>query len=330
MPLKIDAFALTDVGRQRENNEDAFDTVPEREFFVVCDGMGGHASGQVASRVAIDAIRRYMVELSRAPGHEHPFPTPDWFGPGERLLSNAVQYSNERVYIESMKDRRFDGMGTTIVAVLGWEDSIILGHVGDSRIYRFRDGRIEQVTRDHSLLNHYIDQGKITTEADKKAFKEKNIIVKALGLKDYVDPEIARHEKRVGDAYLLCSDGLSDQVEDWIVANVLENNAEDLPAACRTLIRLANEAGGKDNCTVMILRVEESTSVGVQAASAPNPRTGTEPSLPAVTATPAATDTIPEMPAFTGEEKTDPNAPAVDGFDDSAFGFEDKIDDESA
>lgn len=322
MPLKIDAYALTDVGLQRENNEDAFDMVPEREFFVVCDGMGGHASGQVASRVAIDAIRRYMLELSRDKGQDHAFPTPEAFGPGERLLSSAIQYANERVFIESMKDRRYDGMGTTLVAVLGWEGAILLGHVGDSRIYRFRDGQIEQVTRDHSLLNHYIDQGKITTEADKKAFKEKNIIVKALGLKDYVDPEVTRHDKREGDLYLLCSDGLSDQVEDWIIGNVIDNNAEDLPIACSTLIRLSNEAGGKDNCTVMILKIEESTSVAIQAAPSPR-KTDTEPSLPVIT------DTIPEMPAFTGEERTDPNAPVAGGFDDSAFGFEDKIEDKS-
>ncbi len=260
MALRITPYALTDVGRQRDNNEDAFDVMPEEEFYVVADGMGGHASGQVASRVAVESIRKYMGDLRKRPGHELTYPTPETYGPPEKLLSNAIQWANERVFIESMKDRKLEGMGTTIVCVLGFDRWVVLGHVGDSRIYRFRDGQVKQVTRDHSLFNHLIDQGKLRTDAEKKSFKDKNIILKALGLKDYVEPEVNVLEKQAGDIYVLCSDGLSDQVDDWILANVLESETEDLDRACQTLVRLANEAGGKDNCTVMLLHLEEATS----------------------------------------------------------------------
>jgi serine/threonine protein phosphatase PrpC len=257
MSLRIEPFALTDVGLQRDANEDAFDIIPEQQLFVVADGMGGHASGQVASRVAVESIRKYVTELAADPEHVYEYPVEEPCGPPERLLSNAIQWANERVFIESMKDRQFDGMGTTIVCALRFQNVMILGHVGDSRVYRMRSGMIEQVTRDHSLLNRYIDEGRLKTQRDIDNFPEKNIILKALGLRDYVEPEISVVGVESGDVWLLCSDGLSDQVDDWIISNVIEGNEDDLDQACCSLVKLANEAGGKDNCTVMLLKVEE-------------------------------------------------------------------------
>jgi len=326
--LEIEAYAATDVGTQRTHNEDAFDVVSEHGFHVVADGMGGHASGAVASRMAIENLRKYITQLAARPDHEFTFPVHVGAGPPEVLVSNAIQWANERIFIESFKNRNYEGMGTTIVCTLAYHDLLVVGHVGDSRIYRFRGGQLEQMTKDHSLLNHYIDEGRITTDEERRNFKETNIIVKALGLKDYVEPDIRVVDRRHGDVFLLCTDGLTDQVDDWILTNVLLGNSDDLAGACDTLIKLANEAGGKDNCTVMMLKV-------VDPEAPPPPEPGFEeeidwaeetqsgvvevPVLPPISP-PAPSDessdsdrydytnvvTEPEIPVYSGDEPTDP------------------------
>ena len=154
-----------------------------------------------------------------------------------------------------MKDRRYDGMGTTIVSVLRTANRLILGHVGDSRVYRFRDDTLEQLTRDDSLLNHYIQQGRLRTKEEINAFTERNIIVKALGLKDYVEPTVTSTGQRPGDLYLLCTDGLTDQVDDSAIAQVIRDHNDSLHAISETLVRMSNEAGGKDNCSVLLIRI---------------------------------------------------------------------------
>ena len=282
--MRIEAFALTDVGVQRDHNEDAFDIISSADFFVVADGMGGHASGQVASRLAIENLRKYVTVLAKQSGHEFTFPVHEGDGPPEQLVSNAIQWANERIFIESLKERQYEGMGTTIVVAMAYGDVVVLGHVGDSRIYRFRDGELVQLTRDHSLLNHYIQQGRIKTEEEAKNFKERNIIVKALGLKDYVEPSVEVADRQPGDVFLLCTDGLTDQVDDWIIANVMEGNGDDLPMACEAMIRLANDAGGKDNCTVMLLKMGDAPERAEKTAPAEaiDPEDSTEPNLPAM------------------------------------------------
>jgi protein phosphatase len=255
MPLDVETHALTDTGLQRSHNEDDFDIVEEAGLYIVADGMGGHASGQVASRLAVENMRRYITELSVRPGHELTFPVRPGASAEERLLSNAIQWANERVFIESMKDRRYDGMGTTIVSVLRTANRLILGHVGDSRVYRFRDDTLEQLTRDDSLLNHYIQQGRLRTKEEINAFTERNIIVKALGLKDYVEPTVTSTGQRPGDLYLLCTDGLTDQVDDSAIAQVIRDHNDSLNAISETLVRMSNEAGGKDNCSVLLIRI---------------------------------------------------------------------------
>ena len=327
MALEIEAFALTDVGVQRDHNEDAFDILPDHGMFVVADGMGGHASGQVASRLAVDNLRRYVSELAVQPHHDMAFPVRPGAGPREQLLSNAIQWANERIYIESLKERRLEGMGTTIVTALRDGESLVVGHVGDSRVYRYRQGELEQLTRDHSLLNHYIQQGRIRTEEEARNFKERNIIVKALGLKDYVEPDTDVADMAPGDLFLLCTDGLTDQVDDWIISHVLEGNYHDLPEACQAMVRLANDAGGKDNCTVMILCVRGELSADqktvrrmVPAPAAEEGDEVTEPSMPAVTEDMLATEPAPPEPESAEpepepeppESKTVPHMPAME------------------
>jgi serine/threonine protein phosphatase PrpC len=305
MTLTIEHGVLTDVGRMRDNNEDAFDVIVERDFYVVADGMGGHASGQVASRVAVESIRRYVTELYRVGGQEYSYPSAPGATEPERLVSNALQWANERVFIESMKERELEGMGTTVVAVMAVGRHAVLGHVGDSRIYRFRDGHLEQLTRDHSLLNHYIEKGKITTEEEARSFKETNVIVKAVGLKDYVEPTVQMVDRRPGDIFLLCSDGLSDQVDDATVAQVIASTPV-LRTACQRLVDLSNRAGGKDNCTVMLLRVTEGQDEPIaKTIRREVPRDDededTKPTIAAVVLPDdeeTDTDTQPEMPVF--------------------------------
>ncbi|MCB9729888.1 MAG: Stp1/IreP family PP2C-type Ser/Thr phosphatase [Deltaproteobacteria bacterium] len=255
---KLTPFALTDVGRKRDHNEDAYVVAEEHALYVVCDGMGGHASGEVASRLTTEHMVGFFEEHGDTPQERLPYKARGAHTRAEALLSNAVQYANDRVYVEGMKDSKLEGMGTTLVAMLAQRDTFVLAHVGDSRIYRwYPGGELEQVTRDHSLLNHKIDAGELSTVEEIANFKQGNIIVRAVGLKDYVEPEVQTIARRPGDVFLMCSDGLSDMVDDWSMQNVLEVNADDLQEAAGCLVRMANDRGGKDNITVMLVRVDD-------------------------------------------------------------------------
>ena len=253
---KLTWAALTDVGMKRTGNEDAYVIAEEHGLYVVCDGMGGHASGEVASAMTTEEVVAFF--RNRAAGDlSLPYDSEEGASDQERLLSNAIQHANDKVYVSGMKDPKLEGMGTTIVSILDDDDRFVLGHVGDSRIYRFRGGVLEQLTRDHSLLNHKIDMGELRTEADIKGFKHGNIIVRAIGLKDYVRPEAQTVDRQPGDILLMCSDGLSDLVDDWAIENVLEANQDDLDEAAHILVRMANDRGGKDNITVLMVRVDD-------------------------------------------------------------------------
>lgn len=253
---KLTWAALTDVGMKRSGNEDAYVIAEEYGLYVVCDGMGGHASGEVASAMTTEEVVTFFRDRE-AGDTSLPYDTEEGASDPERILSNAIQHANDKVYVSGMKDPKLEGMGTTIVSVLDNGENLVLGHVGDSRIYRFRGGTLEQLTRDHSLLNHKIDMGELRTQEDIKGFKHGNIIVRAIGLKDYVRPEAQTVDRASGDVLLMCSDGLSDLVDDWAIENVLEANQEDLDEAARILVRMANDRGGKDNITVVLVRVDD-------------------------------------------------------------------------
>lgn len=253
---KLTWAGLTDVGRKRTGNEDAFIVDPELGLYVVCDGMGGHASGEVASAMTTEEFHAFIAD--RADGDMAlPYKGEPGATLGELIVSNAIQHANDKVFVAGMRDPKLEGMGTTVVAICEHEDHLIMAHIGDSRIYRARDGAMEQITRDHSLLNHKIDLGELRTQEEIDNFKQGNVIVRAIGLKDYVRPETAMHARVSGDLYLLCSDGLSDMVDDWSIENVLLANPDDLDEAASILVRMANERGGKDNITVVLVRVDD-------------------------------------------------------------------------
>jgi len=280
--IKITARGQTDVGMKRDHNEDYFDADDDLQLYVVCDGMGGHASGEVASKLACENIFNFVRQHRGSTAGDMPYSAYGAEDFDSILLSNAVQYGNERVYIEGMKDSKLEGMGTTLVAMMVAGQRMILAHVGDSRIYRFNtdSGQLKGLTRDHSLLNHKIDLGELQTEEEIKNFKQGNVIVRAVGLKDEVRPEVQSVPISEGDLFLLCSDGLSDLVDDWAIENVMTGLADELEEAASTFIRMANDRGGKDNITALLVRIESLTSDGT--SSDDDEEHVTEPTIPKV------------------------------------------------
>jgi len=239
----------------RDHNEDFYAILEPEEVFVLADGMGGHNSGEVASRMAVQHVVRFLTETCRRDDFEFAPEVPASDDPYERLVHAAILHANERIYIESMKDRKLEGMGTTLLVAVGAGERLVFAHVGDSRIYRFRGGELTPITEDHSWFNHMIRSGRMTPEQARTA-KGKNVIMRAVGLKGSVVPDLRSEPRVAGDLYLFCSDGLSDLVEDWIIADTLRAESGDLYAACRALVRLALEYGGRDNVTVLLVRVE--------------------------------------------------------------------------
>ena len=265
MASKLAFAAKTDVGLKRTNNEDNFAVIQSAGLYVLADGMGGHASGQVASTMCVSHVAQYICEMARQPGFKLSFPTkPEWSFEA-KLLANAIMYANERVFIQSCKDRSMEGMGTTVTAIFNAPHGLVLAHVGDSRIYRVRKGEITQMTRDHSLMNHLIDKGELRPE-DAANFANKNVILRAIGLKDEVEVDIREVPREKGDIYMMCSDGLSDLVSDSMICKTIAE-AHTLDDACSSLIGLALKAGGKDNVTVVCVSVEEE-----DAAQQPKPQ----------------------------------------------------------
>lgn len=257
MGFRIRGYGLTDVGRQRKENEDNFILVPDEGLYVVADGMGGHASGRLASALTITRITEFMCIERKRQGFRWPYATrPDRTYAGNSL-ANAIKFANERVFIEACKDPAHNGMGTTVAAILNKpsDPMMVLGHVGDSRIYQFRRGRLNLMTEDHSLLNHLLRSGQMTEE-QAQSFSRKNVIFRALGLKDHVEVDIMETEKKDGDVYMICSDGLTDLVDDDTIQEVMGNCRSDLKTACETLIKMANHNGGKDNITVLMIYLE--------------------------------------------------------------------------
>jgi PPM family protein phosphatase len=245
----------THVGMRRSHNEDSFYIFPEENLFVVADGMGGHASGEVASQLAVETMANFFRATAEDDEVTWPFKMDKERAYDENRLVTSVKLANLRIYEAAQKEGRLRGMGTTVVGALFTENGLLLCHVGDSRIYRLRGGKLEQLTEDHSLLNEYLRTQKLTHE-EIETFQHKNVIVRALGMKPVVEVDTTRVDWRLGDVFLLCSDGLSGLVSDPAMAALIEKNANPNDAAS-ALIQAANEAGGTDNITCVLVRVSE-------------------------------------------------------------------------
>ncbi len=243
MALRIESAGKTDVGLVREKNEDSMLIDPTVGLYVVCDGMGGHVGGQVASQLAVATISE-VIKSSASPA-----------GDDADKLVTAIKAANQAVYSKAKADPSLHNMGTTVVAIREDGDLLHLCHVGDSRIYRLRQGKFEQVTRDHSLINLYEENPEL---AARFGPPNSNVIVRAVGLREQVEVDHRVIASETGDMFLLCCDGLTDMVDDWMLKEMLadaENGSLD--EACDALVRAALSNGGVDNTTVILLRIHE-------------------------------------------------------------------------
>ncbi|MGH7281101.1 MAG: Stp1/IreP family PP2C-type Ser/Thr phosphatase, partial [Polyangiaceae bacterium] len=229
-----------------------FSILEENGLYIVADGMGGHASGEVASQMAVDALKEFFSATEQDPERTWPYKMDRSKGYEENRLITGIKLANLRIYESAQRDSRQRGMGTTIVSLFAVEDGVYVAHVGDSRSYRLRDKQLEQITEDHSLLNDYIKMKRLTPE-EIANFPHKNVIVRALGMKDTVKVDTRFETPREGDCYLLCSDGLSGPVSDEEILEIM-SSASDLKGAASKLIERANQNGGPDNITCVLAR----------------------------------------------------------------------------
>lgn len=225
----------TNPGRKRRRNEDSY--VIQPPLFAVADGMGGAQAGEIASRLAADALREEGGN-----------------GDGEERVASLVREANRRVYERSRTDSSASGMGTTVTAALIEGTSVRIGHVGDSRAYLIRDGLLEQITRDHSLVAELMRDGKLSQE-EAEAHPQRSVITRALGTDPEVDVDTFTIETQPGDVFLLCSDGLTTMVGDEAILRIVQEHRTDLDRAARTLVTAANTAGGEDNITVVLFEI---------------------------------------------------------------------------
>ncbi len=253
-PLRIEVAGQTDVGRKRSHNEDTFAIYSEFGLYIVADGMGGHASGEVASKMAVETVAEHFRATQEDAELTWPYKMdgPDRYDANR--LTVGIKLANLKIYDKAQREEQCHGMGTTIVATLFLDDKVLIGHVGDSRVYRFRDGQLTQLTEDHSLLNDYIRMKRLSSD-DVGKFPHKNVIVRALGMKESVQVDLLADALRLGDTYLLCSDGLSGMVDDPGLAYIL-GEEPDLDTACERMIHAANRNGGQDNITCVLARLE--------------------------------------------------------------------------
>jgi serine/threonine protein phosphatase PrpC len=254
--MRLTFAGTSDVGRKRTHNEDAYLLLPEENLCCVADGMGGHASGEVAARIAVEEMAEFFRLTGRDEDATWPFKLDPARGPDENRLLTGVKLANLRIFERAATDQRLRGMGTTIVSAYfpkGGRHALV-GHVGDSRAYLWRRGALRQLTEDHSLLNDYRKTRALTPE-EVQAFPHKNVIVRALGMKDVVEVDLLREELEDGDVLLLCSDGLSGMVPDAAIAEVIRASAGDVRRAAQALVDEANAAGGADNVTCVLVHV---------------------------------------------------------------------------
>lgn len=250
--MRIEVAGNTHVGMKRNHNEDSFLVLPEEALFCVADGMGGHSSGEIASKIAIDELADFFRMTSKDADATWPYKMDKSRNYDENRLATAIKLANMRIFERASTDAKFRGMGTTIVTVHFASNCAYVAHVGDSRVYYFRDGVLKQLTEDHSLLNDYLKAKKLSPE-EIKAFPHKNVIVRALGMRDTVQVDVLRLDPKEGDIFMLCSDGLSGMVSDPDMQETLAQTSQ-LDVACAKLIDMANSNGGNDNVTCVLTR----------------------------------------------------------------------------
>lgn len=249
----LSIVSATHVGRLRDHNEDCIGVDADLGLAVLADGMGGYSAGEVASGIAVAML---MTGLKAALAEKPPRLTAHngCDAAGVVLLREAIARANASILLAATRQSQYSGMGTTLVTSLFHDDRVAVAHVGDSRLYRLRGGVFEQITRDHSLLQEQIDRGLLTSEQARRS-QNRNLVTRALGIDPGVTTEIHVHGVLTGDIYLMCSDGLSDMVADEEMHLVLSSLPDKLQLAADHLVRIANDHGGRDNISVVLVRV---------------------------------------------------------------------------
>ena len=251
---KIEIAGVTDVGRKRSHNEDSIASDSELGVAILADGMGGYKAGEVASQLAVqmimDDLRTGLVE-ARTGGKAAE--DSSGYSAESMVLKSAIEKANEAIFRTAQSQPQCQGMGTTLVSAAFYDDRMAIAHVGDSRLYRLRAGSLEQLTSDHSLLQELVDKGFYTPEEAKQSLN-KNLVTRAVGIELKVSPDLQEEVVLPGDLYLLCSDGLSDIVTDDEIHLTLDRYSANLADAAKALVQLANDHGGKDNISVILVR----------------------------------------------------------------------------
>ena len=268
--MRAIAAGMSDVGLQREHNEDSFIVLKEFDLFVVADGMGGHKAGDIASKLATETISEFFRSTATE-DVTWPFHFDTNLSKEENRLLTGIRVANRHIFERSTRSRDCHGMGTTVVGAMFSPSKrrIYIGHVGDSRCYRVRKTGIQQMTRDHSLVNDYLMAMPDMSEEQKNELP-RNVITRALGMQDQVVVDLQHDEPSIGDVYVLCSDGLSGMVTDEEIRDIVLGSS-DMREACKKLIERANEQGGEDNITAVVIRIEEDPQAAKRAAEDPSP-----------------------------------------------------------
>jgi protein phosphatase len=253
--MKISFQAVTDVGRKRKGNEDALFLNPEQRLFVVADGMGGHAAGEVASKIAVDSINEFVTLTGGDEEITWPFGLDETISYDGNRLKSAIRHANRKVLEATREKVEYEGMATTVAAVLVDGDLANIGHVGDSRIYLWSAGELGQLTSDHSWVNEQIHNGVISAEQARN-HPLRNVVTRALGGKQDLAVDMQSRRMKAGEMLLLCSDGLTTMVPDEEIAQVLADAAGDVDKGAHALVDEANARGGEDNITVVLLKFE--------------------------------------------------------------------------
>jgi serine/threonine protein phosphatase PrpC len=254
--MKIVCEARSDVGRKRKGNEDALFINPDLRLYVVADGMGGHAAGEVAAKIAVDSINEFVALTGGDQEITWPFGLDDSISYDGNRLKTAIRHANRKVLDATRERSEYEGMATTVAAVLVDGDTANLAHVGDSRIYLWSDDKIQLLTSDHSWVNEQIQSGIISAE-QARSHPLRNVVTRALGGRSDLVVDVQSRRMKPGDVLLLCSDGLTTMIGDEDIARILAEVRGDVAEAARGLVEEANARGGEDNITVILLRFEE-------------------------------------------------------------------------
>jgi serine/threonine protein phosphatase PrpC len=252
--LPLSAAGLSHPGQQRAENEDAFGSFVENRLFIVADGMGGHNAGEVAAAMAIDTVEGFFTSFHSDPRQIWPYGVDRALSLAANLLRVGIKVANDKIRAAANADRSRARMGATVVAMAVGEKQVAIAHAGDSRAYRLRNGDLKRLTRDHSIAEEMRAARPEMTDEELAGFAHRNVVMRSLGSKDELEPDVYVNRVASGDVYMLCTDGLWGSVPDAKIATILQSTS-DVEAVCQLLVDAANEAGGPDNITVLLVRI---------------------------------------------------------------------------